>query len=93
MNIRNLNIQDASSAALEALMQDISVELQERELRVNCEDALNNHLGVDEVESIYTEAYASYLQSRSADSPLAADLLSEWLSSQDIIQSMRTTGA
>ena len=49
MNIRNLNIKDASSAALEALMQDISVELQERELRVNCEDALNNHLSVGEL--------------------------------------------
>ena len=33
-----------SNRELEALAQDISVELQERELRVNCEDALNNHL-------------------------------------------------
>ncbi len=88
-----MNISNMSNRELEALAQDISVELQERELRVNCEDALNHHLGVDEVESIYTEAYASYLQSRSADSPLAADLLSDWLSQQDIIQSRRTTGA
>jgi len=82
-----------SNRELEALAQDISVELQERELRINCEDAFNHHLSVDEVESIYTEAYASYLQSRSADSPLAADLLSDWLSQQDIIQSRKTTGA
>jgi len=93
MNIRNLNIQDASSAALEALMQDISVELQERELRVNCEDALNNHLSVDEISSEYVEPYLAYLADRSADSPLAAEILTQYLSDNDIIQSRKTTGA
>ena len=38
-----MNISNMSNRELEALAQDISVELQERELRVNCEDALNNH--------------------------------------------------
>ena len=49
MNIRDLNIKDASSAALETLMQDISVELQDR-MYIIYEDALTHGLEVDEVE-------------------------------------------
>ena len=92
MNIRNLNIKDASSAALEALMNDISIELQERQLRVNCEDALNHHLLVSEVSEEYREAYAAYLETRS-DLQLATSILSEWHSEQDRKQTMKTTGA
>jgi hypothetical protein len=95
MNIRNLNIKDASSAALEALMQDISVELQERELRVNCEDALNHHLSVGELPDDSKMPYIAYLESRS-DLPLAKILLDEWEDEQaqdERALSMRTTGA
>ena len=95
MNIRNLNIKDASSAALEALMQDISVELQERELRVNCEDALNHHLSVGELPEDSKMPYIAYLESRS-DLPLAKVLLDEWANEQaqeERALSMRTTGA
>ena len=95
MNIRNLNIKDASSAALEALMQDISVELQERQLRVDCEDALNHHLSVGELPENSKMPYIAYLESRS-DLPLAGILLSEWEDEQaqaERAHSMRTTGA
>ena len=95
MNIRNLNIKDASSAALEALMQDISVELQERQLRENCEDALNNHLSVEELPKNSRMPYIAYLESRS-DLPLARTLLDEWEDEQaqdERALSMRTTGA
>ena len=51
-----MNISNMSNRELEALAQDIFVELQERDLRVNCEDALNHHLGVDEVESVFSAA-------------------------------------
>jgi len=88
-----MNISNMSNRELEALAQDISVELQERELRVNCEDALNNHLYVDEVSSEYVEPYLAYLADRSADSPLADEILTQYLSDNDIIQSRRTTGA
>ena len=95
MNIRDLNIKDASSAALEALMQDISVELQERELIINCEDALNNHLSVGELPEDSKMPYVAYLESRS-DLPLAKILLDEWEDEQaqdERALSMRTTGA
>ena len=95
MNIRNLNIQDASSAALEALMQDILVELQERQLREDCEDALNHHLSVGELSEDSKMPYIAYLESRS-DLPLARTLLDEWEDEQaqdERALSMRTTGA
>jgi len=87
-----MDIQNMSNRQLEELMQDISVELQERELRVNCEDAFNNHLSVGEISPEYIEAYVAYLEMCS-DYPLAQELLSEWQSEQDIIQSRKTTGA
>ena len=87
-----MNIKDMSNRQLEEMMQDISVELQERELRVNCEDAFNNHLSVGEISPEYIEAYVAYLEMCS-DYELAQELLSEWQSEQDIIQSRRTTGA
>jgi len=88
-----MNIQDMSNRQLEELLHDISVELQDRELRVNCEDALNNHLSVDEVSSEYVEPYLAYLADMSADSPLADEILNQYLSDNDIIQSRKTTGA
>ena len=87
-----MNISNMSNRELEALAQDISVELQERELRVNCEDAFNNHLSVGEISPEYIQPYVAYLESRS-DDELAQELLSEWQSEQDIIQSRKTTGA
>jgi len=90
MNIRNLNIKDASSAALEALMQDISVELQER-MYVLYDDALTHGLYVDELEKKYQQGYADYIRDNGG---LAhQELLEEWQSEQDRIQSMCTTGA
>lgn len=76
-------------------MQDISVELQERELRVNCEDALNHHLSVGELPEDSKMPYIAYLESRS-DLPLAKILLDEWEDEQaqdERALSMRTTGA
>ena len=95
MIIRNLNIKDMSNRQLENLMQDISVELQERQLRADCEDALNNHLSVGELPEDSKMPYVAYLESRS-DLPLAITLLSEWEDEQaqaERTHSMHTTGA
>jgi hypothetical protein len=95
MNIRNFNIKDMSNRQLENFMQDISVELQERQLRVDCEDALNHHLSVGELPEDSKMPYIAYLESRS-DLPLARTLLDEWEDEQaqaDRLHSMHTTGA
>ena len=95
MIIRNLNIKDMSNRQLENFMQDISVELQERQLRVDCEDALNHHLSVGELPEDSKMPYIAYLESRS-DLPLAVTLLSEWEDEQaqaERSHSMNTTGA
>ena len=76
-------------------MQDIFVELQERQLLVDCEDALNHHLSVGEISESLRPPYVTYLESRS-DLPLAITLLSEWEDEQaqaERSHSMHTTGA
>jgi len=88
-----MNIQDMSNRQLEEVIHMAQVELQERQLRIDCEDALNNHLYVGEIEDTYRGAYISYLEERSNDLPLADEILSEWYSQQDRKQSMNTTGA
>ena len=98
MNIRNLNIKDASSDALRALAQDIDVELQERDLAERkhiMDDAITHHLYVGEVEEQYREEYIGYLEEMAGpgESPAAQEILAEWRSQQDIIQSRKTTGA
>ena len=95
MIIRNFNIKDMSNRQLENFMQDISVELQERQLRVDCEDALNHHLSVGELPEDSKMPYIAYLESRS-DLPLAVTLLSEWEDEQaqaDRKQAMKNEGA
>ena len=74
MNIRNLNIQDTSSDALQALYERIGQELQDREVRTMIqpgftneqvfEDALTMGLTPDDPDVIaggYSEEYADYI--------------------------------
>ena len=108
MNIRNLNIKDASSAALEALMQDISVELQDREVRederiaVEAEEAMSMGLEISEIfhpdkrlEKKMRDKYIELCEEAAGpgETPFFQDILSKWYSEQDRIQSMNTTGA
>ena len=108
MNIRNLNIKDASSAALEALMQDISVELQDREVRederiaVEAEEAMSMGLEISEIfhpdkrlEKKMRDKYIELCEEAAGpgETPRFQEILSEWYSEQDRIQSMNTTGA
>ena len=108
MNIRNLNIKDASSAALEALMQDISVELQDREVRederiaVEAEEAMSMGLEISEIyhpdkrrEKKMRDKYIELCEEAAGpgETPFFQEVLSEWYSEQDRIQSMNTTGA
>ena len=108
MNIRNLNIKDASSDALEALMQDISVELQDREVRederiaVEAEEAMSMGLYISEVihpdkrrEKKMRDKYIELCEEAAGpgETPFFQEVLSEWYSEQDRIQSMNTTGA
>jgi len=106
MNIRNLNIKDASSAALEALMQDISVELQDREVRedeqiaIEAEEAMTMGLEIGEVyhpdkrlEKKMRDKYIELCEKAAWETPRFQEILSNWYSEQDRIQSMNTTGA
>ena len=108
MNIRNLNIKDASSAALEALMQDISVELQDREVREDeriakeAEEAMTMQLYISEIihpdkrlEKKMRDKYIELCEEAAGpgETPFFQEVLSEWYSEQDRIQSMNTTGA
>ena len=74
MNIRNLNIKDASSDALQSLYERIGQELQDREVRTMVqpgftneqvfEDALTMGLTPDDPDVIaggYSEEYADYI--------------------------------
>ena len=74
MNIRNLNIQDTSSDALQSLYERIGQELQDREVRTMIqpgftneqvfEDALTMGLTPDDPDVIaggYSEEYADYI--------------------------------
>ena len=74
MNIRNLNIQDTSSDALQYLYERIGQELQDREVRTMIqpgftneqvfEDALTMGLTPDDPDVIaggYSEEYADYI--------------------------------
>ena len=105
MNIRDLNIKDASSAALKALLQDISVELQDREVRedeqiaIEAKEAMTMGLEIGEVyhpdKRLEKKMRDKYIElcKEAADTPLFQEILSKWYSEQDRIQSMNTTGA
>jgi hypothetical protein len=108
MNIRDLNIKDASSTALEALMQDISVELQDREVRedeqiaIEAQEAMTMGLEISEIyhpdkrlEKKMRDKYIELCEIAAGpgETPFFQDILSKWYSEQDRIQSMNTTGA
>jgi len=88
MNIRNLNIKDASSDALRALAQDIDVELQERDLaaRKQIDPDFTN-------EQVFEDALTNGLTPEDASDPDWALMYEEWLSERDRKISMQNTGA
>ena len=103
-----MDIQNMSNRQLEELMQDISVELQDREIRedeqiaIDAEDAMTMGLEIGEVyhpdkrlEKKMRDKYIELCEEAAGpgETPRFQEILSEWYSEQDIIQSRRTTGA
>jgi hypothetical protein len=108
MIIRNLNIKDMSNRQLENLMQDISVELQDREVRedeqiaIEAKEAMTMGLEISEIyhpdkrlEKKMRDKYIELCEEAAGpgETPFFQEILSEWYSEQDRIQSMNTTGA
>ena len=101
MNIRNLNIQDASSAALQALYERIGQELQDREYRIK-ENLCNDiHIQEEQImegytnEEVFEDALAMGL---TPDDPEViageyAEEFAEYIAQKERKQSMHTTGA
>ena len=89
-----MDIQNMSNRQLEDIIHQASVELQDREYRIY-EDALTHRLSVGECEPKYRQGYIDWLAEVGGcgETPAAQDILDEWYSEQDIIQSRRTTGA
>jgi len=86
MNIRNLNIKDASSDALRALAHSIDVELQERDLAQRIHPEYTN-------DEVFEDALTHGLTPEDASDPEWASKYEEWLSERDRKISMRNTGA
>ena len=108
MNIRNLNIKDASSDALQSLYERIGQELQDREVREDeqiakdAEEAMSMGLEISEIfhpdkrlEKKMRDKYIELCEDAAGpgESPFFQDILSEWYSEQDRIQSMKNEGA
>jgi hypothetical protein len=101
MNIRNLNIQDTSSDALQALYERIGQELQDREYRIK-ENLCNDiHIQEEQImegytnEEVFEDALAMGL---TPDDPEViageyAKEFAEYIAQKERKQSMRTTGA
>ncbi len=89
-----MDIQDMSNRQLETLIHEAQVELQDRHYRI-MDDAITMGLYVGEVEEKYQQDYVDYLEEAAGpgESPGAQEILAEWHSQQDIIQSRKTTGA
>ena len=83
---------DMSNRQIERLIHVLQSELMDRQVVSDCEDALNNHLYISEIDEAYQGAYISYLQDNSSNE-LAQEILDDWYSQQDRKQSMQTTGA
>jgi len=83
---------DMSNRQIEILIHELQSELMDRQIVSDCEYAFNNHLYIGEVDEAYRGAYISYLRDN-LDNELAQDIIDEWNSQLDRIQSMQTTGA
>ena len=101
MNIRNLNIQDASSAALQALYERIGQELQDREYRIK-ENLCNDiHIQEEQImegytnEEVFEDALAMGLTPDDPDVIAGeyAEEFAEYIAQKERKQSMNTTGA
>ena len=108
MNIRDLNIQDASNDSLQMLYERIGQELQDREVREDeqiardAEEAMTMGLEISEIyhpdkrlEKKMRDKYIELCEEAAGpgETPRFQEILSEWYSEQDRKQSMRTTGA
>jgi len=82
---------DMSNRQIEILIHELQSELMDRQIVSDCEYAFNNHLYIGEVDEAYRGVYISYLRDNSSE--LAQDIIDEWNSQLDRIQSMQTTGA
>ena len=92
--MKTIDITDMSNRQIEELVQTALVELQDRKYRI-MDDAITHGLYVGEVEEKYRKDYIDYLEEMAGpgESPAAQEILAEWWSQEDIIQSRKTTGA
>ena len=92
--MQTIDITNMSNRQIEELVQTALVELQDRQYRIY-DDAITHHLYVGEVEEKFRQGYIEYLEECAGpgESPAAQEILAEWHSQQDIIQSRKTTGA
>jgi len=90
----NIDITNMSNRQIEKIIQDGLVELQDRQYRIY-EDAITHNLYVGEVEEKHRQGYIEYLEEVAGpgESPAAQEILDEWYSVTDLIQSRKTTGA
>jgi len=92
--MKTIDITDMSNRQIEELVQTALVELQDRKYRI-MDDFIKQSLYVGEVEEKYRKDYIEYLEEMAGpgESPAAQEILAEWWSQEDIIQSRKTTGA
>jgi|VirMetMinimDraft_7_1064189.scaffolds.fasta_scaffold00801_8 hypothetical protein len=81
-----INIEDMSNRQLEDLLHKISVELQDREVRVRIDPECTN-------EEVFEDALTHGLTPEDASDPEWGLMYEEWLSERDRKISMRNTGA
>jgi DNA-binding ferritin-like protein len=99
---------DMSDETLKDIIQALSVELQDREVREDeqiakdAEDAMSMGLYISEIihpdkrlEKKMRDKYIELCEEAAGpgETPFFQDILSKWYSEQDRIQSMNTTGA
>ena len=92
--MKTIDITDMSNRQIEELVQTAMVELQDRKYRI-IDDAITHSLYVGEVEEKYRKDYIDSLEEMAGpgESPAAQEILAEWWSQEDIVQSRKTTGA
>lgn len=103
-----MNIQEMSNRELEDIKAKIDVELQDREIRederiaIEADEAMGMGLHIHEIihpdkrlEKKMRDKYIELCEEAAGpgETPRFQEILSEWYSEQDRIQSMNTTGA
>lgn len=89
-----MDITTMSNRQLKSLINEAQIELQDRHYRI-MDDAITHNLYVSEIEPKFRQEYIDYLEEMAGpgESPVAQEILADWWSQEEIIQSRKTTGA